>query len=205
MTLTESKQAEEEKGTEKSILTRIRAWLPHPHILALIVVLATVPLAYFANDFIGDWGALGYTGAFLVSLVSSAAIVFPVPGLAVVFALGASLNPFLVGIVAGLGMALGEFTGYLAGYSGEAVLHRIKFYGRLEGWMRSHGWAVIFVSAVIPNPLFDVVGAMAGAFDYPAWKFFIFCFAGKVVKSVMVALAGAWGLHYILEIWAKAP
>lgn len=197
MTLAELNQEEKEAPR------RLPAWLPHPHILALIVVVVGMAVAIFAHQVVGDYQALGYVGAFLVSLFSSAAIVFPVPGLAVVFALGATLNPFLVGILAGIGMALGELTGYLAGYSGEAVLHKVKFYDRMEYWLRRHGGIVILIAAAIPNPLFDMVGAAAGAFDYPVGKFLLWCAGGKILKSVIVALAGAWGLHYILELWTQ--
>lgn len=199
MTLTEAKPQD---NTEPQKRPRLR--LPHPHILAIVVVVASVVMAYAASQMVEDYRALGYGGAFLVSLFSSAAIVFPVPGLAVVFALGGILNPFLVGLFAGIGMALGELTGYLAGYSGEAVLHKIRFYDRVEYWMRRYGGIVIFIAAIIPNPFFDMVGAAAGAFDYPVWRFLLWCAGGKIAKSVIVALAGAWGLHYILDIWARA-
>lgn len=205
MALAESKPEEQQPPKRRHLHLGwgIRIRLPHPHILALILVVGIVVTAYVVYRLVGDWRALGYPGAFLASLIGSASLVVPIPGIAVVFTLGGILNPWVVGLFAGLGMAIGELTGYLAGYSGEVVLHRLRFYDRVEGWLRRHGGILIFVVAAIPNPFFDVIGAVAGAFRYPVWKFFLLCWGGETIKGTLYALAGAWGLHYILDLWAK--
>ena len=76
-------------------------------------------LAEIASGFL-EWaettvGAWGYLGLFVINLIGSATIIFPVPAFVVVFAMGAVLNPWLVGIVSGAGCALGELTGYAIG------------------------------------------------------------------------------------------
>ena len=50
----------------------------------------------------------GYVGAFAISALCSATILLPVPGWAFVVAMSHYLNPYLLGIAAGTGSALGE-------------------------------------------------------------------------------------------------
>jgi uncharacterized membrane protein YdjX (TVP38/TMEM64 family) len=69
----------------------------------------------------------------------------------------------------------------------------------MERWMKRRGSIVIFVLAFVPNPLFDLAGAAAGALRYPIWKFLLVCFLGKTPKSILVAFAGAWTLDWVLE------
>ena len=52
-------------------------------------------------------GILGYPGIFLVNLIGSASIIFPIPSFVVTFAFGGILNPWLVGLFAGAGCAFG--------------------------------------------------------------------------------------------------
>jgi uncharacterized membrane protein YdjX (TVP38/TMEM64 family) len=138
---------------------------------------------------------LAYLGAFLAMLVGNATVILPVPGLAIVFALGATLNPLLVGLAAGPGAALGEMTGYLAGYGGSAVADDLKVYRTIERWMERYGVVVIAVLAAIPNPLFDVAGMVAGVMRVRWWHFLLAAWVGKTIQAVVVAYAGAlsWG------------
>lgn len=149
----------------------------------------------------------GYLGVFLVPLIGSASFILPMPGLAVIATGGALLDPvfgipawIVVGVLAGLGEAIGELTGYAAGYGGRAVLQERRFMGRLEGWMHKQGSVVMFTMSVLPNPFFDVAGVIAGAVRMPVWKFFLAVLLGKVIKSMYIAGAGALGLT-IIERW----
>jgi membrane protein YqaA with SNARE-associated domain len=105
--------------------------------------------------------------------------------------MGSVLNPLLVGLVAGVGEALGELTGYAAGFAGRAVIEDYQTYKRLVGWMERRGGATIFLLSAIPNPFFDLAGIAAGTLRYPAWRFLVFCWLGKTLKTTLVALAGA--------------
>lgn len=67
----------------------------------------------------------GYTGGFLVSILGGITII-PVPSLLVIFTLGGVFNPMYVGLVAGLGEALGGITVYLTGAGGGAVWSRLR-------------------------------------------------------------------------------
>ncbi len=167
----------------------------------LVVIMVTVGLFLF-RDRLGDletYKNYGYLGAFMVSTITSATIILPVPGVAVVFALGAVLNPFLVGVAGGLGGGLGELTGYLAGYSGRGVIENRKPYERMERWMRRRGSITIFVLALIPNPFFDLAGFTAGALRFPLWKFLFICLLGKVPRFIAIAVAGAWSIDWVMR------
>jgi len=169
----------------------------YTRILLIVIVLAVTAGIFVFRDRVSNLQGYGYLGAFLISLVSSATIILPIPGLALIFALGDAYNPVLIGIAAGAGSALGEITGYMAGYSGQIVLKNNKTYLRMERWMKRRGSIVIFVLAFVPNPVFDLAGAAAGVLRYPLWKFLLVCFLGKTPKSILVALAGAWTLEWV--------
>jgi uncharacterized membrane protein YdjX (TVP38/TMEM64 family) len=171
----------------------------YTRILVIVIVLAVTAGIFVFRDQVSNLKGYGYLGAFLISLVSSATIILPIPGLALIFALGDAHNPFLIGIAAGAGSALGEITGYMAGYSGQIVLKNNKTYLRMEHWMKRRGSIVIFVLAFVPNPIFDLAGAAAGVLRYPLWKFLLVCFLGKTPKSILVALAGAWTLKWVYD------
>ncbi len=132
----------------------------------------------------------GYPGVFLVSLLGNATIILPAPSLALVSVAGSFLNPILVGLIAGVGEALGELTGYLAGSSGQAIIENRENYDKIIAWTHKYGLWVIFVLSVVPNPLFDLAGIAAGALKIKVYKFLLACWAGKTIKTVLFALGG---------------
>jgi membrane protein YqaA with SNARE-associated domain len=171
-------------------------------LLIVLVIMGGILYLYWRYpEKIDELEAYGYLGAFLVSIISCATIVVPVPGLIIVFTLGALLNPWLVGLVSGIGGTLGELTGYLLGYSGGAAVKNMKLYRRLEGWMKRWGGITILVLAAIPNPVFDVAGMVSGALRYPVWKFCLYGGIGRIIKHTAVALAGAWGIDFIFRLF----
>ncbi|HXG42869.1 MAG TPA: VTT domain-containing protein [Dehalococcoidia bacterium] len=167
--------------------------------IALVVTAFTAAFFYFGGD--GDeLRRYGYAGLFLVNLLGSASIFMPSPAAASVVGGGAFLHDFLgvpaffwVGLVAGLGEALGEVTGYLAGYGGRVVVEDHPHYRRLRGWMERNGTATMFLLAVVPNPLFDMGGLVAGAVTMPLPRFFLAVLAGKVIKDWYMAGFGGLG------------
>ena len=168
----------------------------------VIIVMGGILYLYWRfPEKIDELETYGYLGAFLVSALSSATIIVPVPGLIIVFTLGAMLNPWLVGIISGIGGTLGELTGYLLGYSGRVAIQNIKLYQRMEYWMRRWGSITILVLAVIPNPVFDIAGAVAGALRFPLWKFCVYGGFGRIIKHTLVAFAGAWGMEFAFRFF----
>ncbi|MFH1086468.1 MAG: VTT domain-containing protein [Chloroflexota bacterium] len=142
----------------------------------------------------------GYLGVFLIAMLGNATVVVPVPGLAAVFAGGGVLNPLLVALVAGLGMPLGELSGYLAGYGGSAVVADRARYERLRGWMERRGLLTLIVLAAVPNPVFDLAGITAGMMRYPVTKFLLACWIGSTIKALAVAFLGSVSLSWVLGL-----
>ncbi|NYZ76126.1 VTT domain-containing protein [Candidatus Micrarchaeota archaeon] len=164
-------------------------------LFASVLVIVLLTFIYIANptEFVMKrLHTLGYLGVFLLMFISSATILLPVPGLVGVPVAGMLLNPLHVGIVAGIGSALGELSGYCAGCGGKLVIEKNKtrVYKTVKRWMKRNGFITIFVFAAIPNPFFDVAGLAAGTSDYPVWEFLLACLLGKILKCVVLAYLG---------------
>lgn len=165
-----------------------------------VAVAVTGVIALLANR-IEELQGLGYAGAFLIMLLGNATVVLPVPGLVFVIAMGSTLNPWLLGLVAGPGAALGEFTGYLAGHGGVTPLENTALYQRFDRYMDRFGPFVIFVLSIIPNPFFDVAGMLAGASHMPWWQFLIAATLGKIIQATALAWAGALSIDWITSLF----
>ena len=168
-------------------------------VLTALLVVATLVVALIFRDHLEELEQYGYVAVFLVGLVSNATLILPVPGLAVSSVLGSVFNPWIVGLVAGVGQALGELTGYMAGYSGQTWVDEHPRYRQLVMWMQQYGVFTIFLLALLPNPLFDIAGMVAGVLRVGVWRFLLSCAAGKVIKNVAFALAGYYGIDTLFQ------
>jgi membrane protein YqaA with SNARE-associated domain len=165
----------------------------------------TVAIAYFASQVdIEQLRRYGYLGAFLAGLIANATIALPVPGIAVTMGVAVAMPGewWLVALVAAVGEALGESTAYLAGYGGSAVIENKQMYQRLQHWMARYGWLTIFVLSAIPNPLIDLAGITAGASKYEYHKFFLACWLGKSIKTLVACWAAVHSAHWLIHYFA---
>ena len=143
---------------------------------------------------------VGYASAFIVNAFASSFVLLPMPGLVYTYALGSLLNPVLVGCSAGAGATLGELTGYLAGFSGSALLENRPAYARMFNLMRSRqsiATLIVFVLAFVPNPFFDIAGITAGIIKMPLTRFTAATLAGNIAKSTLTAYAGAMSFAWL--------
>jgi membrane protein DedA with SNARE-associated domain len=176
-------------------------------LLALLFVLAiSVALFFFGRnpELITELEGYKYFGAFLISLIGNASILLPgivlpiLTGLGVVFYKGVGLaGPIMVGLVGGVGAAIGELVGYMAGYSGRGIVENSKLYWRLVGWVKRWGSLAIFIFALFPL-FFDLVGLAAGVLRFPVWKFVLVCWLGRTILYVVVIVLVALGWHVVL-------
>lgn len=174
------------------------------NIIRAVVLLAVIALTVFLvieREEIQALKAYGYPGIFLFSILANATIFVPVPGVIFTSAMGAVFNPLFVSIAAGTGAALGELSGYLAGFSGQAVVEGSERYQRVVRWMEKYGGITILVLAFVPNPLFDLAGIVAGILKMPIWKFLIYCIIGKILKMMIFAYAGDWAISTFERIF----
>ncbi len=159
-------------------------------------------VAYLGARFniqIQQYAATAYLIVFLVTLVSCAGLFVPVYiHVAIMIAVAKTMaevspwGPVLVALAATTGGALGETTGYYAGYLGKKIaqVENMPGYQRLVGWMKRHGMLAIFLMSLQPILPFDVAGLVAGAAKMPLWQFLLPCWAGRFPKYLVACLVG---------------
>jgi membrane protein YqaA with SNARE-associated domain len=174
-----------------------------PRVLAILFAIGISVAIVLMGNRMEEFARFGLPGAFIISLLGNATLILPAPSLAIVVALGATLPPLQVGLVAGLGGALGELTGYMAGYAGSAVVEDREKYERIHEYMRKYGVIPILVLAIIPNPFFDLAGIAAGTLKMPIWQFLVACFIGKAIKMIAFAYAGAGSISAFSALFEK--
>lgn len=146
--------------------------------------------------------AFGYIGVFVVSMISAATIFLPVPGFLFIIAAASFLNPWLVGIIAGAGMAIGELTGYVIGKGSHHALKKkdYRWLKRGEEWFRKdRGFLFILIFAATPLPD-DITGILGGMFKYDWRKFLLAAFIGKTIMNLALAFAGFYGIGLLAEM-----
>lgn len=162
-----------------------------------------VEFATWAQQFIAHFS---YIAVFVVSVISSSTVIFPLPFefLGIFIAAGLGLNPFLVAIVAGLGAATGELFGYFLGIGGRHVAEREKLRLKAPGYVKrfekmflKHGFWVIILAAFLPFP-FDFIGILSGVSKYDIKKFFFSTLIGKTCKALILAFAGSVAVPYLM-------
>jgi membrane protein YqaA with SNARE-associated domain len=160
-------------------------------VMFALVLGVTIALFFMRNEIL-KLGNYGYLGTFFLSLGTNATIILPMPSILMILPLGATFNPLYIGLVAGLGGALGEMTAYVVGYTGRGLWQDNPNYVKAVGWLKRWGMLIVFIFAVTPMPL-DIMGIAAGNLRLPAWKFFLPAWPGKTIKYIVLAYVGYWG------------
>lgn len=168
--------------------------------LTLLIVAGSVWIAV-NPQWVVQLGHWGYIGAFLIGLISSATIILPAPGLALLIAMGTALDPLLLGVIAAMGSACGELTGYVAGATGVALVpeHQRVHFDRIHFFTGKYGAAVILVLASIPFPLFDLVGIIAGMLRMSIPIFLGSVFVGNSLKYTTLIWLGSGPLYWLIH------
>ena len=130
----------------------------------------------------------GYLGVFTYALVGSLIPFLPLPYLAAAVILSPVLDPFMIGIAAGIGGSLGKITSYLLGRGGyfltsEKSRKNVELVKELT---EKYGDIIIFIFAATPLPD-DIYIVPAGLMKFPFWRFLLANTAGKIVLATFVA------------------
>ncbi len=146
----------------------------------------------------------GYLGIFFISLLGAMSIFIPIPYTVVIFILGglSNYNPLLIGVAAGAGAAIGEFSGYLIGLGGRKVISG-KYKNRMDFLMRlfkKYGAIVIFVFALTPLPD-DLLFIPLGIMRYNLLRAFVPALLGKFFSNVIIAYSGYFSLEIVKNIF----
>ncbi len=166
-------------------------------VLGILLVLALSLLVLFFQETLRSMAPYGYAGVFFVTLAANASVILPLPGLVLPFTMGAVLHPFWVAVAAAAGASLGELSGYLLGFSGQAFIEDYRIYQRLKQLMLRYGPWVVLITAILPLPLFDFVGILAGATRWPLPRFLFWVFLGKLLKMLAITYFGGWILPWM--------
>ena len=140
----------------------------------------------------------GYAGAFVIGFLGAQYF----PSWIVIPLLGSNLEPHFVGILAGLGGGIGQFTHYYVGAGGRRFLSKMS-QANLEKWKRRvdrYGVILIFAFAVTPLSVDDIVWIPMGLIGFSKKKAFVAVTIGKIVLNMFYAYAGIYGFLLIEEI-----
>ena len=198
--------------------TANRVWMRYAAAALVLVIVVGVSIAIIVNiqnidEDDPSSALLAYIGLAFVSFTCCAV---PIPGIApilygLVIYCGFALNPFVVAVVGGLAMALGEGVSYLLGALGLKVVEsqtdaptndpkpqgRIRrvigqLSGRVDEWMDKRGFITLLVLAAVPNPIVAFANISAGASGMPFAKFYAAVAIGKTIRSLVLAGIGVW-------------
>jgi len=151
----------------------------------------------------------GYFGIFLISLIGALSIIFPIPYTVIIFTLGGLkvgeawvFEPVWIAVAAGIGSAMGEFSGYLIGFGGRRVISE-KYKKKMEFLMKlfdRFGPIVIFLFALTPLPD-DLLFIPLGVIRYSIARAFIPALVGKICMNFIVAYSGRFSIQIIRDIF----
>lgn len=187
-------------GAENVDSARPNPWLTALQIIGILAIVVGAFWLGTQRELVQRFSQWGYLSSFLISLIGSATVILPAPGLALILALGAHLNPVLLGIVAGVGSGLGELSGYLAGKAGRNLVSKEgRFNAFLHHMTTRFTTPALFILAILPLPIFDFAGILAGALRMPVLRFLGVVISGKIIKHALAAYLGAEFFEMVLN------
>jgi membrane protein DedA with SNARE-associated domain len=167
--------------------------------IALTVALSLLIIQH--RSYIEEISEWGYLGCFFINVLTNGTFILPGFGIIITFTLGGVLNPAIVGAVAGIGEAIGAIGAYFTGYAGRGLLRdrNSGLYLRFNNIIERHGSkAIFFVSAVL-SPIFYPFAVFLGMARFGWVRFFLATWAGRTVKSMVLAYLGWLGLKAVLQ------
>ena len=187
-----TKKATVSTGYQRSTEKNKKTWLYDVIVLFLLLLFGIV--AFFAGDYIKKYSTVSYISILLICFFSNSTVLLPAPSSLVVIEYSLILNPVLVALCGGLGAALGEMTGFLVGYHSKKIINTNPKYRttKVITWLKrkflNHPYLIVFIFSLIPFPVFDIVGIMAGATKLKPSLFFVNTLAGKIIKMLFYVI-----------------
>lgn len=147
---------------------------------------------------------LGFIGIFLISFISTATVLIPIPYTLVIFLVSArsAMNPWIIISSAAVGSAVGETIGYLIGYSTKNVIgeKRQKKLNLMLKVLLKHKniWPLlVFFFALTPLPD-DILFIPLGLAHFPFLRVFIPCIIGKATMLTIIVYMGK-SVNFLIE------
>ena len=167
-------------------------------IVFLIFIVALSVVIFLFKDKLQNVSDISYLGVFILCLIANATVLLPAPSLMIAASSALILNPWLVALFASLGSTLGEFVGYAFGTMTKDLSPKFqRFLDKITSKIHNQT-VLVFVLAVLPIPLFDIVGIYSGGTKMNLIKFSVACFVGKFIKTLVYTR-----MYDILE-WATS-
>lgn len=153
-------------------------------LFVIFVVLLSIAI-FLLRDKIGQVSNIGYLGLFFLCFLANSTVLLPAPSLIIAASCALIMNPWFVALFAALGSTLGEFVGYAFGTVTKDLSP--KFQNLLDKFTsKVHNQTLlVFILAVLPLPLFDIVGIYSGGTKMNLIKFTVACFVGKLIKLLV--------------------
>lgn len=160
-------------------------------ILLFVVSTAILLLPLFFREQLSHMTSLGLAGLFFVNFFSSATLFLPTPGFISVAVASNIYNPILVALVGALGSSSGEAVGFIFGRTSVEVMNGRKhkiLYHLNKFVFDKYGPILLFFFALVPNPIVDGLGILAGMAGYPLHKFIFSVFLGRLLRNLIIIL-----------------
>ncbi len=169
--------------------------------ISLATTIALSVLIIQHRSYIEQMRHWGYVGCFVISVLTNGTFILPGFGIVFTFTLGGVLEPAIVGAVAGIGEAVGAIGAYFTGYAGRGLLRDRggSLYLRLSNLVDRHGSKSIFFVSAVLSPLFYPFAVFLGMVRFGWVRFFLATWAGRTVKSMVIAYLGYFGLRSVLR------
>jgi membrane protein YqaA with SNARE-associated domain len=188
--------------------------------ISLIITIGTIVatiLMLNLGDIFSQLQPYSYLGLFLVALITGSPLLVPTFCWLLVVTLGSILNPALVGLISGLGVAIGSMLVYWSGPGGYQLLAIFKvnnfvrraYFKTADGFLKKtiivkvihfvnrHAATSIFFMNVLPNPFQFPALLTLGARRVSFWKVFLACWSGRTVFYMFLAYLGYFSLSYL--------
>ncbi|MEM3362203.1 MAG: VTT domain-containing protein [Candidatus Anstonellaceae archaeon] len=167
----------------------------------ITIFIFTFLLVFYSNQIVEFFGQYSYIGIFILSLLSSASLFLPLaPVQLAVVMLSMKLNIVYCAILAGIGSAIGESTGYIFGKELKEILKEKKQLKQNEIFkkiynlniriLKNHTYGAIFLLSFFPNPIFDIVGVYAGIKKVKYPYYLLLTSVGRILRFYFLIETG---------------
>lgn len=176
--------------------------------LITIIFLWSLMIYYISPQKIIDTIGLtnGYGVVFLLAIIGGTSLFIPIPYFLVVgtFAI-AGLNPFILGICAGIGIFIGDSTSYYIAYRSRELTSKniSRTFEKIHNWCVNKNSLLFPIliglyAAIVPLPD-DIIIVPAGLIKYPFWRIAVPLLIGKIIFNTVIALTALYGWSLFIK------
>jgi len=172
---------------------------------------------------IGELEKWGMVGIFVIAFIAGSSIPTPISYLLIIFAMANQptyglWQPVLVGLSGGIGAGAGGTLVFLVGKGGRRLFPEFKdlstderaqntitnkFMSKFNQLAHKQGSIVVFMMSALLNPAFAPMAIAMGATRFKAIKFFIMCTFGNLLKALVIAYIGFFGVSVLKGLFEK--